>query len=400
MLNELNAYPHCRAFPFFGASSFAGMNMEGQDRMLAPQGRADTIRIACEPFMSVPAKRSSVVSTANKALKTKIGLFLLAVGISTRAAAARGEFLFTTMRDESSPSSEQIYFAASEDGKRWESLNGGKPVLQSDVGEKGVRDSFLLRSHDGKKFWLIGTDLWINRNGDWNRATHAGSKSIVIWESADLVHWSQAWLAQVAPDDAGCTWAPEAIYDEEASDYLVYWASLTKRDNYAKQRIWAAHSKDFHTFSEPFVFLEKPTHVIDINIVRGGDTYYRFTKEKTAAMATSKKLTGPWHEVEAFAAGKGADPEGPICFQLKPASGDQTAEWCLLLDNLHGRDRGYEPYVSHDPGSGQFAPATDFKFPYRFRHGSVLSITTEELKRIRAAYPAPSTQESVKQEKK
>jgi hypothetical protein len=334
------------------------------------------------------------VSTACNAQKTKTLLLLLAATLSIWASAAHGEFLFTTMRDESSPSSEQIYFATSEDGKRWESLNGGKPVLLSDVGEKGVRDSFILRSHDGKKFWLIATDLCINRNGDWNRATHAGSRCIVIWESTDLVHWSPPWLAQVAPDDAGCTWAPEAIYDEESGEYLVYWASTTRRDNYGKQRIWSAHTKDFRTFSEPFIFLEKPNHVIDIHITRDGDTYYRFTKDdksKAVSMAMSKKLAGPWQEVEAFAAGKGTDSEGPICFQLKPATGGQPPEWCLLLDNLRGRARGYEPFISHDPSSGQFTPTTDFHFPYRFRHGSVLSITTDELKRLRSAYPAPRT---------
>jgi len=47
--------------------------------------------------------------------------------------------------------SEQIYMAISEDRRHWDSLNGDDPVLVSDVGEKGVRDSFLLRSQDGKK---------------------------------------------------------------------------------------------------------------------------------------------------------------------------------------------------------------------------------------------------------
>jgi hypothetical protein len=45
--------------------------------------------------------------------------------------------------------SEQIYMGVSKDGRHWEALNGGNPVLVSDVGEMGVRDSFLLRSHDG-----------------------------------------------------------------------------------------------------------------------------------------------------------------------------------------------------------------------------------------------------------
>jgi hypothetical protein len=107
------------------------------------------------------------------------------------ASAASDGFIFTTFRDEATPLSEQIYMGISEEGKQWDALNGGNPVLVSDVGEKGVRDSFLLRSHDGQKVWLIATDLCIARNRDWHRATHAGSRSIVIWESTDLVHGRQ-----------------------------------------------------------------------------------------------------------------------------------------------------------------------------------------------------------------
>src|SRR2546425_13310574 len=94
--------------------------------------------------------------------------------LSVNASAAEGGFLFTTFRDETTPLSEQIYMGISEDGRHWDALKGGTPVLVSDVGEKGVRDSFLLRSHDGQKVWLMATDLSVNRNRDWKRNTHAG----------------------------------------------------------------------------------------------------------------------------------------------------------------------------------------------------------------------------------
>ncbi|MGE5607898.1 MAG: glycoside hydrolase family 43 protein [Bacillota bacterium] len=324
-------------------------------------------------------------------------LFLMSIAFSIHASAAKGGgFLFTTFRDETTPMSEQIYMAISEDGRQWKALKDGNPMLVSDVGEKGVRDSFLLRSHDGKKVWLIATDLCVNRNRDWHRNTHAGSRSIVVWESSDLVHWSPPRLALVAAEDAGCAWAPEAIYDEEAGDYLVYWASTTRSDNFSKQRIWAARTKDFRTFDKPFVYVERPNHVIDINIVRDGDTYYRFTKddkEKSVSMASSKKLMGPWQEVQQFTAGKGKNFEGPICFQLKPVTDGQPPEWCLLLDNVSDRIGhgafGYMPFVSHDLSTGQFTRATDFRFPYPLRHGSVLPITAAELERLKSAYRDP-----------
>jgi hypothetical protein len=318
---------------------------------------------------------------------------LLLMLFASCASAADGGFLFTTFRDEATPASEQIYMGISEDGCNWDALNGGKPVLISDVGEQGVRDSFLLRTHDGQKVWLIATDLCINRNRDWHRATHAGSRSLVIWESDDLVHWSSPRLVQVAPDDAGCAWAPEAIFDPGAGDYLVYWASTTGRDKFAKLRIWAAHTKDFRTFDPPFLYDEQPHHVIDIDIVRDGDSYYRFVKDdkdKCVTMETSTKLAGPWQPIPRFDAGRGKNSEGPICFRLPAATDERSPTWCLLLDDVSDRigsgARGYVPFVCHDLSAGQFTLATNFHFPYPFRHGSVLPITAAERDRLKAAF--------------
>src|SRR5687767_3029277 len=109
--------------------------------------------------------------------------------MTSTTLAADGGYLFVTFKGEQSPMSEQVYFVVSRDGKQWTSLNGGEPVLVSEIGEKGARDPFLLRAHDGLKYFLIATDLSIHRNRDWSRAVTAGSKSILIWESTDLVKW-------------------------------------------------------------------------------------------------------------------------------------------------------------------------------------------------------------------
>ncbi|MES2881437.1 MAG: 1,4-beta-xylanase, partial [Bacteroidota bacterium] len=87
--------------------------------------------------------------------------------------------------------------ATSADGRRWDGLNGDEPLLVSKLGEKGVRDPYILRAHEGGKFYLLATDLSINLNRDWGRSQRAGSKSIVIWESTDLVKWSEPRLVQV-----------------------------------------------------------------------------------------------------------------------------------------------------------------------------------------------------------
>ena len=313
---------------------------------------------------------------------------------SSAFAAAPAGFFFVTFKGEQTPLTEQIYFALSTDGRNWTALNQSRPALVSELGEKGVRDPYLLRAHDNSRFYLIATDLSIHRNGNWGRAVRAGSRSIVIWESTDLVEWSEPRLVEVAPEDAGCTWAPEAVYNEETGDYLVFWASTTKRDDYRKHRIWAARTKDFRTFGAPFIYIEKPNTVIDTTIVRDGGKYYRFTKDekhKAITLETAPALKGPWTDVDGFSLSRLTGYEGPQSYLIEPSSEGRPPVWGLILDH-YSQGRGYQPYVTHDLAQGKFEPGKGFTFPFKFRHGSVLPLTAEELSRIQSsdAKPAPA----------
>lgn len=312
----------------------------------------------------------------------KLILLLLSTLFSAIALASDGGFLFVTFKGEQSPLTEQIYFVISKDGRKWETLNGAAPTLVSKVGERGVRDPYLLRSHDGKRFFLLATDLSINLNGDWSRAVRAGSKSIVIWESSNLVDWSEPRLVKVAPDDAGCTWAPEAIYNPASKNYLVFWASTTQGDNFAKHRIWAAETKDFRTFGKPFIYIEKPTSVIDTTIAQNGKSFYRFSKDekfKAITMEVSDNLMGSWKEISQFSLSKLVGYEGPECYRLS------SGTWCLILDHYQ-QGKGYEPFVTSDLAGGQFSPGEGFSLPFRLRHGSILPLSAKEYERLVKTY--------------
>lgn len=316
--------------------------------------------------------------------KQLLTLLALCAGITAHAAKTGG-YLFATFRGEGSPMTEQVYFMVSENGRDWKALNKGEPVLVSTVGERGVRDPYIIRSPEGDTFYLIATDLSIHLNGDWGRAQTAASQSIVIWESEDLVNWSAPRLVKVAPDNAGCTWAPEAIYDEERGEYMVFWASKTSDDNYSKQRIWAARTPDFRTFGEPFIYIEKPTTVIDTTIVRENGVYYRFTKDekfKAITMEASKDLMKGWKEVKEFSLEKLTGYEGPACFMVEPPVDGKPAKWCLLLD-WYSRGRGYQPYDTSDLSEGEFKEGGRMNFPFHpVRHGTVMPISAEEMDRL------------------
>lgn len=59
----------------------------------------------------------------------------------------------------------------------------------------------------------------------WDAAQRTGSRGIFVWESTDLVKWTNERLVQVEDKTAGMVWAPEAIWDANKGQYLVHWAS-------------------------------------------------------------------------------------------------------------------------------------------------------------------------------
>ncbi|HTL72299.1 MAG TPA: LamG-like jellyroll fold domain-containing protein, partial [bacterium] len=323
-----------------------------------------------------------VVSATNPAGESTNSLQASVQPMSYLPLFQPGGFVFITFTGEGSPLTEQSYLGLSQDGLHWTAVNGGKLVMASTVGTLGVRDHFLLRSKDGRKFYAIATDLSVfYLNGNWTAATHNGSHSIVVWESSDLVNWSQARLANVAPSDAGDTWAPEAIYDETTGDFLLMWSSSNAYDNYGKQRIWACHTSDFRTFSAPFIYLEGSTHVIDQDIVKDGDKFYRFTKQdiyNSIVMETSDSLMGAWTLVPGFPLLGVGGLEGPECFMMSPG------KWSLMTDHLSGGS-GYQQFVTTNITSGAFT-LTGTSYPFLFRHGAVLPITSAEYARLSSGF--------------
>ncbi len=296
-----------------------------------------------------------------------------------------GAYLFVHfVGTESSADCEQIYFSVSKDGANWETLNYGEPVLKSSIGEMGVRDPHIIRSPEGDRFFLIATDLSIyNRRDDsgrWSTCQTKGSKSIVVWESENLTDWSEARLVKVAVDDAGCTWAPESVYDDASGRYMVFWASKVGSDNYAKQRVYRSYTRDFKHFTEPEIYIEDDSDNIDTTFIKEGGTYYRFTKnESTSAviMEKSDSLDGKFEAVSTYTLNGTAGNtvtgyEGPTAYKINGEN-----KWCLLLD-YYSKSQGYKPFMTNDISKGEFTSASDFNFDMTYRHGTVMPITSAE----------------------
>ena len=296
-------------------------------------------------------------------------------------------YLFAHFIGEETESEEQVYFSVSADGLHWQDLNDSKPILTSGIGTKGVRDPFLARHPQTGRNYLMATDLCIYRNPDWDKAQFAGSRSLIVWESDDLIHWSDPVSRAVGVDGAGCAWAPEAIWDAEQEQFLVFWASMVSAegDPEPRQRIYAAYTTDFASFSTPFVYAQSEKHLIDMNIVRDGAWYYRFIKDETAKcvrMERLRHLRDEAHNVPSELLAGLFGVEGPECYRLA------DGRWCLIVDRF-GSGQGYLPLLTKQLASGRFeilAPEQYNMGITKKRHGGVIEISQDDMERLIEAF--------------
>jgi hypothetical protein len=315
-------------------------------------------------------------------------------------------YLFAYFTGEDHPDGEQVHLALSrgDDPVRYDDLNGGRPVLRSTLGEGGVRDPFLLRAPGGG-FYLLATDLRIHGRGDWDAAVRTGSRSIVVWESPDLVSWSGPRSVVVSPATAGNTWAPEALWDAGLGRFVVYWASSLYEPDDAghtgasHHRMMVATTEDFVTFSPAQVWNDPGHSVIDSTVVVDDGWYYRFTKderEPAASTPTSKfilaerstdLLASRWEPVtegigRASDLGPGLERgEGPAVVRA-----NDGGRWYLFIDEFGLR--GYVPFTATDLAAERWTMVTDHAMPSRARHGSVLPVTRSEHDALMAAFGA------------
>lgn len=300
-----------------------------------------------------------------------------------------GCYLFVHFIGEESADGEQIYFSVSRDGLHWHDLNRGQPVLRSGIGDRGVRDPFMVRHPESGRFYLIATDLSIFHRGDWDSAQYRGSRDLMVWDSADLVHWSGPCSHTVGVENAGCVWAPEAVWDEEKQAFLVFFASMTSLpgDAQPKQRIFATHTRDFSSFTLTALYAQAENHLIDTTIVRESGWYYRFTKDETTKkiiMERLRKLEDRPEAVPCQALDNLPGVEGPECYQLP------DGRWCLIVDQF-STGKGYLPLVTDSLAKADFRilPQNAYYMgKMRKRHGGVIAISEEEAERLLQAFPA------------
>lgn len=270
-----------------------------------------------------------------------------------------------------------LHLAYSTDGYHWEALKNDAIFLEPNAGkDKLMRDPCIIRGGDGK-FHMVWTVSW-------------NEKGIGYASSNDLLNWSEQQFIPVMEHepDARNTWAPEITYDQEADEYMIYWATTIKglypetqsqKDDAYNHRMYYTTTKYFKTFSDTKLLYEPGFNVIDATIVKEQDRFIMFLKDETREparknirIAESRNLTGPYSEAGEPITGD-YWAEGPTTLRL----GD---DWIVYFDK----------YTEHKMGAVRSNDlqhwediSDQISFPEGMRHGSIFKVSKAEFEKLK-----------------
>lgn len=320
-----------------------------------------------------------------------------------------GAYLFAYFRnDAKSTNGENIFYAVSKDGYNYESLNGGVPVASASQGTGHSRDPYIMKAQDGAeyKYYVVATDA--------NTTNNYNNTGLHTWGSNDLIHWDELANPQFATNKGGGSktitnmcWAPEAIWDPVAGQYMVYFAS-NEADSAANEsaKIYYSYTTDFRTFSEKQVLFDPGYGVIDADITPYGNGYVMMYKKEASSGTAAKKVwytfktgkspsnsDGEYDTANAkvFESATNTVAEGP---QVFPISG--TSSYGVLVDYFSSGGFGFS-YTSDFESYSKISADNCSINHLNPSHGCIIPISDMEYYNLSQAFgKATSTQTAVK----
>jgi lysophospholipase L1-like esterase len=281
-----------------------------------------------------------------------------------------------------------LHLAASADGYRWDKLGGGRSYLTPKVGiSKLMRDPCIVRGPDGT-YHMVWTSGWKENN-----IGYASSK--------DLVNWSEQQEVPVMAHEKGVlnAWAPEIVYDELRSEFLIFWASTvpgkfpetagSSEEKY-NHRLYATTTKDFKTFTPTRLFYDPGFSVIDATFVRANGKDHLMVKDETVKpprkylqLADAPALNGPFGKLSAPITPQGMWVEGPTAIQ---AGADVIVYYDAYRSKHYGAMRSRDLVTWEDVTARMSFP--DEGTPVRMRHGTAIAVPAALVEQLRAQQAA------------
>lgn len=382
-------------------------------------GADGTTLHAVQPAPGSAPLTGTVTATANVRGVTVSTQVPVSVAPAVQAADPYG-YLMVHFIEDSAGYAEKIYLDVSrgDNPEQWDPLNGGKPILASQLGTTGVRDPYLTYNPETKTYYIIATDLRVF-GGDggsgsctsWCYWTKSASTRLIVWQSTDLVNWGEPSSLDVSLDAAGqkavelgMAWAPEATwvdhyYPDGRGAFVMYWSSNVYQtadhsDASYNQVVWGS-TTDFsqRTYAYGGSFVNTGKNTIDTTMIQNDGKTYRITKDNGSGngiymeSTTATRWWEPgttWTTLQTkigavWAGGNAGGVEGPAVF--KSHSSDT---WFLYVDVIPST--GYRPMVTTnlDAGWTQLTDPSFFMAPST-KHGGVISLTRAQYDTVRSS---------------
>ncbi|KAJ5385640.1 hypothetical protein N7509_008181 [Penicillium cosmopolitanum] len=265
-----------------------------------------------------------------------------------------------------------VALSSNDDALGFKAINGNKPIVSPTLGTKAVRDVSIItgQGKNAGKYYILGTDLNIATT-TWEASTRTGSRAIFVWESNDLITWTNERLVTVENETAGMAWAPDAYWDASKGQYFVHWAAqLYSPDDTdhahnptLNTSMRYAYTSDFKTFTTPETYMSLGDDTMGTrspdSMLRGG---------RPAEQTSTNGLFGDWTTVKGIIEG-GSGYEAPYAFWDNMENG-----LAYLLCDKVGSDAGIHAWQSTAVASGTFTVNNTHDLSF-MRHLSVLPVT-------------------------
>ena len=380
---------------------------------------ADGVTVtADQPAAGEPAVTTTLTATAS--VRGQSSTRSVPVTVQPEALPTDGfGYALVHFLEDSAGYAEKIYLDISrgDNPEQWDPLNGGNPVLASNAGSTGVRDPYLTYNPENDTYYIIATDLRVF-GGDagtgscttWCHWTTKASTKLNVWESKDLVTWSDLRQFDVAMDNGveqaelGMAWAPEATwvddyYPDGRGAFVVYWASTVFTNpehtgaTYSKI-LWGA-TPDFtqETYDFGGTFIDTGGNTIDTTIIQDDGKTYRITKDNSTGKGIYMESTpaaewwkpaAVWTQIQtqigaSYSGGNPGGVEGPAVFKRHDED-----KWYLYVDVIPST--GYRPLQTTDLDAGFTVLNSDeFYMAPHTKHGGIVSLTKSEYDAVRDA---------------
>lgn len=329
--------------------------------------------------------------------------FFIITSITAQNPQKGNYYLYCHMSD----AGEWTAYAVSKDGIHFKDLLDGGPIFNPEEHariEGGTRDAFICRSHDGKRFVMVTTDMCVRKSHKWD------NYGIDLYTSDDLIHWTSKtfdfregpsiFSDPESPDTyqdystIRRVWAPQIFWNPnyqwpngKKGGYFIYYSMLNDKNGEDKyDRMYYSYADEsFTTLTKPRLLFDWGYATIDadINYLESDQLFHLMIKKEGGKpglfTATSPTLHGPWSspvedDYVSFEGNKKC--EGVSAFQLKGEKG-----WRIGYIEYSSSPRRYR-ICQADEFMRNFHSPQDIIGVKAPQHGSFMRITKKEYERL------------------